>query len=235
MTHVPPVSVQRTVRRQLLGAGWALAVATWASPALSGSFEDFFAAVRRDDVSAIQRLEVLGFDLNTTDPKGQHALHLSIRDGALRVAGYLVARPLVDVDRRNLQDETPMMLALLKGNLDLAKALQTRGADVNKPGWAPLHYAATHSGKQAADQVEWLLDLHAYIDAESPNRTTPLMMAAQYGSEDVVGLLLLAGADANLRNDAGLNAHDFATRASRPKVAQAIAAHWGRQLPKGGW
>jgi uncharacterized protein len=201
MTHVRPVSVQRTVRRQLLGAGWALAVATWASPALSGSFEDFFAAVRRDDVSAIQRLEVLGFDLNTTDPKGQHALHLSIRDGALRVAGYLVARPLVDVDRRNLQYETPMMLALLKGNLDLAKALQTRGADVNKPGWAPLHYAATHSGKQAADQVEWFL----------------------------------AGADANLRNDAGLNAHDFATRASRPKVAQAIAAHWGRQLPKGGW
>lgn len=235
MTPSRPKPTHRAARRQLLDVGWALTLSLVASPAVSGSFEDFFAAVRRDDVSMLQRLEALGFDLNTTDPKGQHALHLSIRDGALRVAEHLAVRPSVNVDRRNPQDETPLMLALLKGHWSLAKALQARGADVNKPGWAPLHYAATHVGKQAADQVEWLLDLHAYIDAESPNRTTPLMMAAQYGSEDVVGLLLLAGADATLRNDVGLNAHDFATRASRPKVAQAIAAHWGRQLPKAGW
>jgi len=38
-----------------------------------------------------------------------------------------------------------------------------------------------------------LLDEHAYIDAASPNGTTPLMMAAHYGTPSAVKLLLEAG------------------------------------------
>jgi ankyrin repeat protein len=66
--------------------------------------------------------------------------------------------------------------------------------------------------------VDALLAHHAYIDAESPNGTTPLMMAAQYGVESVVVSLLEAGADASLRNEQGLSALDFARRADRPDI-----------------
>ena len=62
--------------------------------------------------------------------------------------------------------------------------------------------------------MELLLENHAYIDAESPNGTTPLMMAAHYGTPAAVKLLLEAGADPTLKNQLGLTAIDFARRAT---------------------
>jgi hypothetical protein len=55
-----------------------------------------------------------------------------------------------------------------------------------------------------------LLDESAFIDAESPNKTTPLMMAARGGYTAVVTLLLAEGADPTLKNEAEMNAADFA-------------------------
>ena len=107
-----------------------------------------------------------------------------------------------------------------------------RDADVNKTGWAPLHYAAT--GGHLA-MIELLLENHAYIDAESPNGTTPLMMAAHYGTPAAVKLLLEAGADPRLKNQLGLTAIDFANRAGRQDAAELIAASVRSAQPKGKW
>jgi len=98
-----------------------------------------------------------------------------------------------------------------------------------------LHYAASFNGKDAVEQVQWLLDNHAYIDAESPNGTTPLMMAAQYGSEEVARLLLQEGADAALRNQLQLTAIDFATRAGRASLAEVIGQAVRTRGPKAKW
>ena len=70
-----------------------------------------------------------------------------------------------------------------------------RDADVNKTGWAPLHYAASGGTEQHLRIAALLLENHAYIDAASPNGTIALMMAAQYGSAEMVKLLLDERAD----------------------------------------
>jgi ankyrin repeat protein len=80
-----------------------------------------------------------------------------------------------------------------------------------------------------------LLENYAYIDAQSPNGSTPLMMAAQYGTEATVKLLLEAGADPMLRNDLGLSAIDFAQRAERADSAAIIATFIRRRQPVGVW
>jgi uncharacterized protein len=202
------------------------------SPAFAGSYEDFFIAIKQDDASGIAGLLRRGFDPNTTDPAGLTGLFLAIRDDSLKSARVLVDWPKTKVETRNKQDESPLMMAALKGHLDLCKRLIERDADVNKTGWTPLHYAST-SGHVAVMQL--LLDNSAYIDAESPNGTTPLMMAAHYGSAEAVRLLLDAGADPGLKNQLGLTAIDFAFRANRQEVADLVAAAIRKGRPKGKW
>jgi ankyrin repeat protein len=202
------------------------------SQAQAGSYEDWFRAAELDTPGTMVTLLQRGFDPNSVSPRGEHALYIALREGALKVADALVAWPKTNVDWENAQGETALMMAALKGHTDLARKLIERGAAVNKTGWTPLHYAATHGHLPI---IAMLLEHHAYIDAESPNKTTPLMMAAHYGTAAAVKLLLAEGADPTLKNDLGLTAIDFANRASRQEAADMIAAAIRATAPKGKW
>ncbi|NMM07440.1 ankyrin repeat domain-containing protein [Polaromonas sp.] len=203
-----------------------------ANPANAGSFEDFFTAIKRDDPGTIKALLARGFDPNTLDPQGQHGLYLAMREPSLKAAQVLIDWPKTDVNILNAKGESPLMLAILKGQQDVADKLIKKGADVNKTGWTPLHYAAS-SGQLAI--ISQLLENSAYIDAESPNGTTPLMMAAMYGTTAAVKLLLDEGADPQLKNQQGLSALDFAQRGKRPDAAEAIGAYIRSKQPAGQW
>ena len=202
------------------------------SSARAGSYEDYFRAVAVDDEATVRSLLARGFDPNTLDPKGQHGLLIAAREKSLKVAELLLQWPSIKVEIRNPNDESALMLASLHGLTPLVRRLVAQGADVNKPGWAPLHYAATRGH---LDIMRLLLDQHAYIDAASPNGTTPLMMAAFYGTPAAVKLLLEAGADPLLKNEQGLSAIDFAQRASRTESAELIAAFVRARQPRGQW
>jgi ankyrin repeat protein len=206
------------------------------SSARAGAREDFFRAVATDDASTVMTLMVRGFDPNAVDDKGQHALYLSQRDSAFKVAEALMSHPQLRIDRPNAAGETPLMMAALRGQVPWVIRLLDKGARIegtvgavgavggeggDPRGWTPLHYAASAPDAKA---VELLLARGARTDARSPNGTTPLMMAAQYGPEAAVDLLLKQGADARLRNDLGLGAADFANRAKRDSLAARLAA-----------
>ena len=205
---------------------------TGTSAASAGSFEDFFAAVSQDNAEKISELLIKGFDPNTSDSKGQTGLYIALREPSPKVVQILMDWPKTDVNKLNAQGESHLMLASLKGQPAFVSKLIKKGADVNKPGWTPLHYAA--SGGHAS-VIAMLLENNAYIDAESPNGTTPLMMAAMYGSEESVNLLLQEGADPKLKNQQGLTALDFAQRGKRPDAIQAIAAAIRSKQPAGRW
>lgn len=202
---------------------------------LAGALDDFFAAARTDNESAMVNLAFRGFDLNSRDEKGESGLLIALRQGSLKVADFLLKQNAVDVEARNLAGESPLMMAALKGQLPQARRLIERRAEVNKPGWAPLHYAASNPGEDSAAMVRLLLAHFAYIDAESPNKTTPLMMAARYGTDSVVKLLLEEGADPLLRNQQGLSAIDFARAAGRTAAVEMIAAQVRAKQPAGRW
>jgi ankyrin repeat protein len=195
----------------------AVVIASFSSNA--GSFEDFFIAIRNDNAGIVNGLLDRGFDPNTRDEKGQPGLTIAMQERALNAARALLARPGIDVNALNEAGESALMIAALKGELNGAQLLLERGAKVNQPGWSPLHYAAT--GREPK-LVQLLLDRGAEIDAASPNGSTPLMMAAQYGSEDSVKLLLARGADAKRRNQLDLSVIDFARRAGRAALVEQL-------------
>ncbi len=187
--------------------------------ATAGAYEDFFRAIQLDNAAEVRHLVNQGFDPNAPDNTGQVGLYIALRDGAENVAAFLAQHAATDIERRNHADETPLMMATLRGNLSVAKRLLERTAAVNKSGWSPLHYAATGPQTEA---VRLLLDKGAELDAPSPNHTTALMMAARYGTEASVELLLSRGASKSLRNDQGLNAEAFANLAGRSSLAARL-------------
>jgi ankyrin repeat protein len=187
----------------------------------AGVYDEFFAAVLRDNPGNLQSLLKRGMDANTPSPEGQTGLTLALASESMKAVEVLMSWPKTDVNTLNSNGESPLMLAAIKGNKDIAEQLIKKGADVNKTGWTPLHYAAS-SGQLAI--ISLLLDQHAYIDAGSPNGTTPLMMAARYGTGEAVDLLLAEGADARLKNQQGLTALQFAEAGERPDAIRTLTA-----------
>ena len=197
----------------------------WGMLALSGAAQcaepavEFFRAVEVDDARAVGALLGRGFDPNTLNPKGQLGLYVALRDGSPKVAQALIEHPQTRTDATNTSDETPLMMAALRGNAEATRALLDRGAKLNRAGWTPLHYAA--SGP-AIGVLRLLLDRGAEMEARSPNGTTALMMAARYGDENSVDLLLERGAEVRSTNVQGLNAADFAALAGRDRLAARL-------------
>jgi ankyrin repeat protein len=221
--------------RRRAALAW-LALAATAGTARAGAYEDFFRAIELDNADAVTALLRRGFDPNTLNPKGQPALIVALHAPSPKAAQALIAAKGLKVEQRNARDESALMMAALHGNLPAARALIALDADVNKTGWTPLHYAASCTTADAPAMVALLLENYAYIDAASPNGTTPLMMAARYGTEDAVRLLLQEGADPTLKNQLGLTAADFARQASRADMADLIAeAVRQRQPGHGKW
>jgi hypothetical protein len=189
------------------------------SPVWADVYNQFFTAVRLDDAKTVKSLLARGFDPNTPSERGEPGLVTALRDGHLEVAEALLGHPDIKVDQPNVNNETPLMMASLRGMAVWAQRLIDRGASVNRPGWSPILYVAS-GGDVATLRV--LLKAGADIQAVNPSGSTPLIMAARFGSEDVALALVAAGADPRHRNPAGQDAVAAARWAGRDFLANRL-------------
>lgn len=216
-------------RRQWLQCGLALGLAGLAGLAQADAQEDFERAVIQDNAVAMVNLVFRGADPNTLDSRGRPGLVAALHRDALRVFDVLLKSPGIRLDETSRQGESALMMAAIKGHLALVRELLDRGASVEKDGWTALHYAASAALPDSLAIVQLLVRKGAPVDDPSPNDTTPLMMAAQYSSEEVVAQLLQYGANPLTKNQRGWTAVDFARQASRDYLVDSLTQAQQRQ------
>ena len=214
-----------TGRRCLAAMPVVLAMLAGATglPVRAEPVRELVLAAQLDNPVTVRRLLSAGGNPNTIDPiSGETILIAALREGSDQVVDELLKHKSLDLERTASNGNTALMMAAFKGNKRAVQALLSKGAIVTRPGWTALHYAAAGGFD---DIVKLLLEHHAYIDAESPSKLTPLMIAAREGHEEAAKVLLKEGADATLKNNENLTAAQIAERADKPRIADAITAH----------
>lgn len=212
----------KNISHSVLGYLRVLALAVCCLPAIAvaGAFEDFFTAVKTDNAEELSALLKRGLDPNLVDEaRGENGLIIAVREGAMKAFNVLVNAPDIKLDAKARNGDTALMVAAFKGNRSAVEALLEKGAAVNRPGWTALHYAAA-SGSN--DIAQLLIKKGADVNARSPNKTTPLMMAAGEGQIMTVKLLLDNGADLSSRNESGMDALDFALHNGHKDIAEGL-------------
>ena len=198
----------------LLGALLMAAAARAADPSDLGVY------LKNDRSTDIQELLASHrLDPNKTIDKGMPILMQAVRDGAWKSFDVLFANPRIELNATNEYDETPLMYVALVGDVPRAKKMIVRGAQVNRLGWTPLHYA---SAKGQTEMVKLLLANDAMPNAPSPEGDSPLMTAIGSNNLEVVQVLINAGADPVARNLAGVDAIDIANQKGNKALAKAL-------------
>ncbi len=157
--------------------------------------QDLFIAIGRGDISGVEALLAKG-----ADPNARNGLEFM----PLYMAAALHQAPMMDdllkagaqVDGKSAYG-TPLMFACVTANLDGAKVLIEKGADVNvlrSDGMNPL-MMATNAGFPPL--VAELLTHKVDVKAQDDGGTTALSLAARHGSLAVGDMLVAAGAPVN--------------------------------------
>jgi len=181
-------------------------------------------AVQFDDLAEVKKLIAAGVSPNLLVKGGNPLTVYAVREKSKQTLDYLIGLKGVDVDHPNLSGETVLMMTSLYGMLPEVKVLvDKRGAEINKSGWTPLHYACTEGHLAVAD---YLLSKGAKVDALSESDTTPLMMAVRSGNIRLVRLFLDRGADLQIRNHQGFSAIDVAELFNQEEISKGLRSRW---------
>lgn len=159
------------------------------------------------------------------DSKCLRPIHKAAKTGnAKRVADILAKdKYQADAEDKCGSKVRPLMLATFGGHQRCVELLLEAGASVNVAhagnGVTPL-MAASVAGSEA--MVSMLLQRKARVNVGEDRNWTALTFASQYGHEEVVRLLLDAGANAAWETGAGLTPWMVAVDAKQTKVLKLL-------------
>ena len=165
------------------------------------------------------------------------ALHIAAARGYRDVIDELTGAHL---DARDRKSKTPLHYATASireeedelwdgpGSVEL---LIDAGADVNvldATYMAPLHYAARNGDIAIVNALLAAPDVQ--IDIETDDQTTPLLCAAQSGSEEVVQVFLAAGANLHAAGTVGYTALHFAAETGEAAPVRVVNNLWNKDV-----
>lgn len=216
----------------MMACAFALFVCVRAISGESMGSYPLHAAAAQDDVAAIGRLLSDGAELDRRDDSGSTALLVATRANQVRAAQALIEAG-ADVNAKDAIKDSAYLYAGARGNLDILKMTLTHGADLkstNRYGGTALIPAAERGH---VETVRTLIE--AGVDVDHVNRLdwTALLEAIILGDgggrhQQIVDLLLQAGADPNLADGSGVTPLQHARSRGYREIEQSLLAAGGR-------
>ena len=202
-----------------------LVAAQGAPTAPTAKAEDFFRAIRANDVAALRLLAAGSEAVGVKDALGTTPLHYAATYGSTESVRILLDRG-ADVRARTTVEVTPLMFAAY--SIEKTRLLVEKGADVNahsKTGMTPLMVASSVHGNAAT--VQYLLEHGADPKAVSADgRRRARRLPPSRVIAEGVRSLLAKGADAHHANDQNDTALMSAFETPDPE-SRAVAARGG--------
>ena len=164
------------------------------------------------------------------DAEGRTPLHVAVASKKSSVVRELIEQD-ASLDAKTEKGNAPLHLAIIAGDTLVVETLLKSGADVNQSaagGYTALHFVCLppiHSSIQEKIRLtlaRLLLFYRAQVNLVSNDGRTPLHIAAQWGSLELVDLLLANGASAIIRDQNGQTPADAALAAGLLDIAERI-------------
>ena len=221
-------------------------------PEIHPKTDDCWRACYHDgDIEKVKALLQAGVDINAQAPcSGAAPLDAALHGEHIPLFEYLLETG-ADPNGIGYASGTPLMAAVNYQLVEATKLLIERGADVNLAspltGETPLHVAALRGyADQSTECVRVLLEakanpnVHTKADVVTPSLAsgttvcgeTPLHFAAAFGDEEMVRLLVEAGADINAENSHGETARIWFGRHQRSAPHLLIPRDERREMMK---
>jgi ankyrin repeat protein len=151
----------------------------------------------------------------------------AVKQGVLRAPLNYVQSLLdkgADVNARDEDGNTALIIAISFGNIDVAEMLMKRGADVNARNksreTALMATASTYFYNPSI--VKMLLDRGADVNARAEDGVTALMLAVRNNLIDTVKSLLARGVDVSAKDDNGDTALASAEEDGNPLIINLL-------------
>ncbi|RYZ18835.1 MAG: hypothetical protein EOO16_21485 [Chitinophagaceae bacterium] len=218
----------------------------------ANGFTPLHYAARQGSFAAAQLLIRAGADLKARTPIGATPLYLAMYNNHYRVAYLLLtsgaaigdfqAWQVAELEKRTdapmkdllqrfpaIRDEQARYYALARALSAAAlvradSILRVQKLELDKPliiEGIPVLFSPVYDDQVAA--ARWIIEQGASPDGRSsPDRWTPLMVAAYRGNEEMVRMLLEKGASKTARDTSGRTAADYARQSGKTAIVALL-------------
>ncbi len=182
-------------------------------------------AIRNGNVDAVRILLANGARADIANKQGAYPLHMAAMHGFTERVEILA--PYSNINQRSgeVNQITPVWLAVQKGKTDTIKKLADLGADLSlqdDSGNNLLHLVARIQDSKGV--IELLLAKGFDINSKNKVGVTPIFHAAITGNKDIVEFLTASGADLNILDNNGYHIWHYAANNGSLEILKTLKA-----------